>query len=83
MSGHAPQLYQRAELYDLIYSDKAYDRESARLVDHLHELGVPGGGSVLEGCCGTGDYLCTCRTTSTRAASTSRPRCSRSPGPRA
>ena len=54
MSAH---LYERAELYDLIYTWKDYAAETTRLVAYLDELGVSAGSRVLEGCCGTGYFL--------------------------
>lgn len=50
-------LYQRAALYDLIYTWKDYRAEAARLADALNAWGVPDGATVLEACCGTGNYL--------------------------
>jgi SAM-dependent methyltransferase len=48
---------ERAELYDLLYSFKDYDGESARLRELLRAEGVADGAALLEAACGTGAYL--------------------------
>jgi SAM-dependent methyltransferase len=47
----------RAGLYDLIYATKDYASESRTLADRLVALGMPEGGRLLEGGCGTGSHL--------------------------
>lgn len=46
-----------AEVYDLIYSDKNYAEEVAKLAAIIAERGESGGKDVLEAACGTGSYL--------------------------
>ncbi len=53
-----PPLYaDLAGLYDLIYHDKDYAAEAARLHDLLAGEGVGDGATLLEAACGTGNYL--------------------------
>lgn len=47
----------RATLYDLIYHNKPYATEAARLCDLLHSLGITDGSRVVEAACGTGSHL--------------------------
>jgi SAM-dependent methyltransferase len=45
-----------AELYDLFYQDKPYEREALVVQSCLHELGVPKGARLLDLACGTGRH---------------------------
>jgi SAM-dependent methyltransferase len=47
----------RAELYDRIYQWKEYAAEALQVRERLRAEGVPDGARVLEGACGTGNYL--------------------------
>lgn len=60
MPGRQPQetiYYDRAELYDLIYSAKDYAAEALRLRELLEAEGVEEGAWITEAACGTGKYL--------------------------
>jgi SAM-dependent methyltransferase len=45
------------EIYDLIYADKDYANQSAKLVDIIEQRLKSGGNAVLEAACGTGTYM--------------------------
>ncbi|MDF1665159.1 MAG: class I SAM-dependent methyltransferase [Planctomycetota bacterium] len=52
-----PLYSSRAHLYDLIYQDRDYEKDAARLHEILSSLRVPDGSAILEAACGTGRYL--------------------------
>jgi len=45
------------EIYDLIYADKDYKGQSAKLVRIIEQRLKSGGNTVLEAACGTGSYM--------------------------
>ena len=45
------------EIYDLIYANKEYKGEAAKLTSIIEQKCESGGNSVLEAACGTGSYM--------------------------